>query len=87
MVDHDYEVLRKDPMSSQKRQSAKNDDEGDYEELVSRGQIIPQVHHQAKLPSQKGVMQCEQQLPQNIYDEINEKAHLHLQPHVVGFNT
>ena len=69
-------------MSFQKRQSVRNDDGGVYEESVSPVHNIPQVYHQAKFPSQKGDKQ-----PQNMYDEINEKAHLHNQPHVVGFNT
>ena len=72
--DHEYEVLRKDPVSPQRHQPAKKDNGAIYEEPVTPRPNIPQVYHQVKWPSQKGINQCEQQPPQYLYDEINEKS-------------
>ena len=83
--DHEYEVLRKDPLSLEKHQPAKKDGGVIYEEPVAPRPNIPQVYHQVKWPSQKGIKQCKQQPPHYLYDEINEKANLHIKPHVVGF--
>ena len=83
--DHEYEVLRRQPVLSPKHCTEKKDD-GAYEEPVNRRQNIGQIYHQAKFPSQEDKKQTEQPPPPNIYDEINEKKmHHRTQPDMVGF--
>ena len=77
--------FRKDSVSPERHQPVKKDDGEVYKEPVTPRPNIPQVYHQVKWPSQKGIKQCKQQPPQYLYDEIKEKANLHIKPHVVSF--